>query len=132
MDPQQFRVADTVQIWPDPDPANQNFKNRIWICTYIYSHQTDYFRYYYIDFYLKKFKKLPENLKKITGRNKICRYVLEPYQPNCLYLQLYIFRVGSGRKDPAPTRFGSAPLVVSLSKSEIGKCVRVPYLVLKK
>ena len=23
------RVADPVHFWPDPDPANQNFKNRI-------------------------------------------------------------------------------------------------------
>ena len=65
------RVADPVHFRPDPDPANQNFKNRIRILLALtkksiqtskfFSHQT-YFFYYLNDdyFYLKKWKNSPE------------------------------------------------------------------------
>ena len=50
----KIRVADPVHFWPDPDPANKNFKNRIRIPdptgtyqksiqTSIFSHQSDFF-----------------------------------------------------------------------------------------
>ena len=66
------RVANPVHFWPDPDPANQNFKNRIRIpdptgtyqnsietSIFFSSHQSDFFWYLNDEyFYMKKIEKL--------------------------------------------------------------------------
>ena len=72
------RVADPIHFRQDPDPSNQNFKNRIRILLALIknqfkhlkkfaSYQSDFFKYFLcmLFFYLKKWKNSHEYLKKL-------------------------------------------------------------------
>ena len=94
----------------DPDPANQNFKNRIRFL--LVKNQLDFFRYFYVDFFTKKFKLFFFNIGKSFIFKKICSHPTG----TCLYNFL---QLGQDR-DPAKNfqiqhkRSGSATLVPCL------------------
>ena len=49
-------------VWLYPNPTCTNLES-IQTSTQIFSHQSDFFRYFYVDFLCEKKLNLPENLK---------------------------------------------------------------------
>jgi len=68
----QYRVVDPVHFRLDPDPANQNFKNRIWILLALTKNQFNHLIFFLKSIgFLQIFEccfNIPEKMEKFTWK----------------------------------------------------------------